>query len=361
MSALPDRRRLGLVPAARSVASSVARAAAVAAWRTLNPSQREPYTEAEAPTPLTRMEYRAPDGWRCSLRFFPPCPGGGGEPVVLAHALGMDADVFRYGAGPSLVSRLSEAGFSVYLFGHRGDADAVPPGANRGFCFDDLVELDLAAAVGVVAQHAEFPRVHLIGHGLGGQMALALATRRAAEVASVVALSTPVCFPDAPAASKSMGWMADNLPPHWRIPVRALGPVVAPWIDAEHPGWLRATPPSRVRGLLHHGVEDLPVALLAQASRWLSSGVFCDRAGALDYLEASVDAQAPLLLGVGRGDPWAPPHRVLPLGDRWGGEWEILEFPDHYGHLDPVTASDADQHVFGPVIEWLVERRRLAW
>src|SRR5690606_29640492 len=163
------------------------------------------------------------DGWHAPVLHLPARPGGAGEPVLVAHGLGVVGDVFRYGRGPTLAQRLSAAGFSVYLLAHRADREGLPPadGARAAVSFDDLVERDLPAAVERVLGHAGYPRVHVVGFGLGGQLALVHAARRPASLASVVAVGSPVRFPRSRSGLRLGARLLGLLPAHWHLPLRA--------------------------------------------------------------------------------------------------------------------------------------------
>lgn len=363
---LPDRKRPGLNPPARALAASIARVTAAAVWRGMHPTARERFVEAPAPRPLSRLYYETTDGWHAPLLVLPPAPGGAGEPVLLAHALGFSADAFRYGEGPTLAGRLSDAGFAVYLMHHRGDRDTWCTRGPRGFTFDDIVEYDVPAALDRVRAHAGFPKVHFVGHGLGGQIGLAWAGRAAGDgLASLVAMCAAVRFHATRSEARRATVAAALLPAHWNLPVRALGALFAPLVDdgdelldRSVPG---ATSPARLRGVLHHAVEDVPIGLLRQVARWLETGSLVDRHGLLDYGEALRDATVPLLCAVAGGDAVCPPASGWAALEHWGGEGELLCLPGAYGHLDPLLAADADRHVFAPVVSWLEARRRRAW
>ncbi len=363
---LPYRKKTRFAPPARAFAASLGQFAAAATWRALHPASRERYLDAPAPPPLVRKYYRTEDGWQAPVFYIEPRPGGSGEPVVLAHALGCSPDAFRYGTGPTIAATLSRAGFAVYLLAHRGDVDAIPPKPSTDFCFDDVVNHDLPAAMAVVREHSGFPRAFFVGHGLGGQLGLAFAARNAEDLAGLVALNAAVRFEAPRSGARRLAQLASLLPAHWRIPIRKLGPAVAPWIDerrdlASHvrPG---TSSGSRLRGAAHHAVEDLPLGLLRQFERWWSTGRLVDRTGQFDYLEAlKLASEGSLLVGVGAGDAVCPPESALEALDWWSGDREILEMPAHYGHLDSLHASDADKEVFGPVAQWLLERRRVCW
>jgi predicted alpha/beta hydrolase len=286
--------------------------------------------------------------------------------VVLAHALGLSADAFRYGGGPTLARHLSRRGFAVYLLTHRGDRAALPPdpGRARHFDFDDIVRSDLPAAVERACAHAGFPRVHWVGHGLGGQLGLALAGRSPDRLATLTALCAPAAFPRSAVRSEARRWAraAALLPEHWHLPTRAVAWAAVPWVSEGDGQLVAASPGPRVRGVLSHAVEDLPLGLMGQVQRWMAEGAFTDRTGALDYTEALCEARAPLLVVHAADDPLCPPAAALAAVHRWAHpDRTSLALPEGWGHLDPLLARDAPEAVFRPVGDWLVARRTAAW
>jgi len=316
------------------------------------------------------LYYRALDGWSSPLFFLPPAPGGPGEPVVLAHTLGAGPDLFRYGVGPTLAQALSRAGFAVYLLTHRGDAAAIDPdddlqpqslqpqSQHRAFDLDDVVAHDVPAALARVCEHAGYPRVHWVGHGLGGQLGVAWAARAAGErLATLTALGAPVAFRQLPTELQVAVATLGLMPSHWRLPSRAAAQCLAPLV---HPDG--ATAPGRVRGALAHLAADLPVGVLRQARRWLFEGTLCTRDGLYDYVEALRAVDLPILFGAGGADVVCPPEALQPLRER--GEARAcseLLLPASWGHHDPLLAADAPAHVYEPLTAWLSARRRLAW
>ncbi len=386
-SSLPDRQR---IPSpARALAVSLVDLAVAATWRAMNPASRQRFVEAPKPRPLTRLYYDASDGWSSPLFVIPECPGGAGEPVVLAHALGMSPDVFRYGAGPTLADALSAAGYRVYLLTHRGDGASIPPVADpslqpqslqpqssiqlpsllqpqsflqpqsrAGFCFDDIVSQDLPAALERIVDHSGFERVHYIGHGLGGQLGIAWASWSGGDkLASLTALSAAVRFDKPRTEMRAFGRAMAALPAHWRLPARATAKLASPWVDGDGD-----TPPERLRGVLCHATDNLPVALLQQLRRWNKTGTLCDETGLLDYLEGLGELDVPLLVGTPGRDVSALPHNCQPLLDAWGGaDKKTLPLPKTWGHLDPLLHEDAEAKMFGPIVQWLEYRRKRSW
>lgn len=362
---LPAKPRPPLPAPARALAASLAKWGAVGLWRVLQPGDRGPYVAAERPEALTRLYYTASDGWRAPLFYLPPRPGSAGEPVVLAHGFGLGPHAARYGSD-TLAGALADAGFAVYLLAHRGDADAIPPSPGATPWFDDVVGRDLPAAIERASAHARYPRVWLIGHGLGGQAALAYAGAWGGDgLAGVVTLGAAVRFRAPRSEAGRRAAVLSLLPPWWRLPVGAVGPVVAPWVDGESV-WLDRTVPgssegSRLRGLLHHGVDDVHLAWFRQLSRWLEAGTLVDRSGRIDYVAALSEARGPLLVCTSPGDAVAPPWACAPAAAAWGGEAEVRELPPQLGHVDLLTGDAAPEAVFAPIADWLDARRRACW
>lgn len=327
-------------------------------WQVLHPAVREAFVEAAAPPPIPRVHYATDDGWCAPLFHIPPAPGGAGEPVIVAHGLGLGADAFRYGAGATFAGALAASGFSVYLLAYRGDRDAVGPGPWR---FDDVVERDVPAAIDAVRAHAGFDRVHWIGHGLGGQVALAHASRTGgAGLASLVTLGAAVGF----CGGEVEGWLSlgSLLPSRWRVPLRRAGRLSAALVDATpQEGLYHAVPAPRLRGLARFALEDLPIGLLRQLQAWGDAGRLVDSAGERDLTLGLAEVDLPLLSVTGGGDGLCPPAAAVPEAAEWGGEVTRLELPERWGHLDLVLAEGAAEAVYEPVCAWLAARRRLAW
>lgn len=363
----PARARARLLGRAilRSAGTLSVRTAGHLTWRARHPADRDRFAEAP-PAPLaTAAWYATEDGVRAPLPIVPARPGGAGEPVLLAHALGVGADGFRLGsdgtgrgADATLAGALAERGFRVYLLTHRGDRAALAP-AGVPLDFDAILERDLPAALERVRADSGYPRVHLVGHGLGGQLALAWGARDG-DVATVTAIAAPVAF--------RRGWSAAAaahlLPAGWPVPVRWLARLAAPFLGPDELGGALTTgasPGSRVRGAAHHSAEDLPLGLVRQLESWTRTGAWTSRGGVVDWLETLAGARCPLHVVHGVEDRVCPPTSAVGALERWGGADRTALAVDGYGHLDAILGQDAPGRVFAPVADWLDARRRLAW
>lgn len=352
---LPDLRRPNLLPEGGDLVRTVGDSALALAWRMFRPADRSPFVRADQP-PLTRLRYRTDDGWGADLFHLPPIPGASAEPVVLAHGLGGTHRDFALEAGRGLAVALREAGFSVYLFEHRGDPCAVPPADAQPFSIDDLATRDLPAAIDRVVEHSGYPRVAWVGHGLGAQL-YCLARAHGAEdrIAAASLLGCAVRF-DSPASTlRTAGAVAALLPRGWVLPTRRMQQFLTPFVadggDVASPG----TEGSRARGRMRHASGDLHGGIVRQLARWISEGALTDASGRLDVLAALRPGLAQVVIP--SEDPACPPGASDPLVERLRAE--CVRLPPGWGHLDPLLADAAPEQVFAPVAAFLDRARRL--
>ncbi|MFT4623560.1 MAG: pimeloyl-ACP methyl ester carboxylesterase [Myxococcota bacterium] len=313
--------------------------------------------EHDPPPPLVRVQYTSRDGWSAPLFYAPPAPGGSGEPVLIAHALGLGPDAYRYGGSDTLVGALTRAGFAVYLLTHRGDSTSVGSGRDHAADFDGIVSADVPAALAAVRTHSGFPEVHWVGHGLGGQLGLVGASRDSSGVATVCAIGAPVRFPGVRSEFRARHLALRLVPGHWRVPLRSAASWAAP-VSGDGVGIV--VPAARARGVMSFGSEDFPVAMLQQLMTWVREGRLTSRDGRVDWTAGLACGRVPLRVVAGEGDPiWAPAYTEA-AAEIWAGEVEVQRVPG-WTHLDAVLGSHADERVHGPLVRWLVARRRLAW
>lgn len=362
MSPLPDRKRPNLIPPARALAKSLAHIALATAWRGLHPGAREGFHECRAPRPIRRLSVRADDGCRAPLFVLQPAAGTPGEPVLLIHGLTLGPQAARYGRGPTLASHLASAGFTVYCMAHRGDRDAsTSPGAS--LAIDDIAFRDVPAAMTAAALDSGYARVHVVGHGLGGQVALMAATRH--PMASTTTLAAPIRFARHRARTLRMHRVIAQLPAHWALPLPLLTRISSPVLD-EHstladrvqPG---STAPDRLRGALHHTGEAPNMAMLRQLATWHTENTLTDARGAVDLVQALGHARWPLHMVHAPGDALGAPESPDDLTRAWGGTVSRSDCAQHLGRLDVLLGRDAQQTVWAPMSAWLDAHRRLAW
>ncbi|MEL6344415.1 MAG: hypothetical protein AAFV53_14955, partial [Myxococcota bacterium] len=254
-----------------------------AAWYSRHP--RSPFALSPE-RPPERLYYTAADGWENVLFRYPPREEDPGEPLILAHGMGLGPVNFGLLGAGSIAHAAHQAGFDVFLFTHRGDRGALPPRDRRrrpprrwGFDFDDIVEHDVPAALEKVRQVTEYPRAIWAGHGMGGQLLYATMARFGdAHLAAGISLCAAARFQAPRSHARLAATVAKLLPLGWNLPTRSLNRVLAP-ISDEHRyrEWGADLSGEATRGVMAYGVEDVPAGLLRQLARWVAAGELCDR------------------------------------------------------------------------------------
>ncbi len=340
------------VPEPRDLLGQVAKVALAAAFRASQPKLGERFEKAPDQPLLRRLYYRADDGWQAPLFRLEAPAGTSGEPVILAHGLGVNRYSLDYASGLSLARAIRAAGFEVFLLEHRGDRSALRPPRARPFDVDDIATRDVPAAIDAVRHDTGFERVLFVGHALGGQLLYAhMAHARGDDLAAAVTLCAAVRFDGPSTTARSVPVVRALLPRRWHLPMRLAATLAAPRMPS-----IGHVPGELARGLLLHGTEDLGLGVARQVLLWLETGTLCDRDDRLDYLEALAGVPTPTLVLAGAQDSICPPEHALPVLDYLPGELQILPG----GHLDPLLGQAREQ-AWPRVVSWLEKHRRACW
>ncbi|MBS2016604.1 MAG: alpha/beta fold hydrolase [Deltaproteobacteria bacterium] len=108
---------------------------------------------------------------------------------VLAHAMFARKSEFGRRDAPGLSRAIARAGFRTIAFDFRGHGDSKVPGE---WGYDDLVRLDLPAVISSAQARGEGKPVVVLGHSLGGHVALAAQGTGAIAVDGIVAVASNV-------------------------------------------------------------------------------------------------------------------------------------------------------------------------
>jgi pimeloyl-ACP methyl ester carboxylesterase len=209
---------------------------------------------------------------------------GDGEPIVLVHGLGTTRVVWRLVA-PTIARRRRVVAIDVPGFG------ASRP-AGRGFDLNDVAD---TIADGLAAARVPEP-FDLLGHSMGGAIALTLAARRPQLVRRLI-LSAPAGLAPAPALAAAMLGLAGGR----LLAVRHLATPLADFSLGR-------------RLLLAFGTLD-PIAVApSQARAMLQAARGSTRIGAALRAVSAADLR-PLL-----------EHLSMPLGAIWGREDRVVPF-----------------------------------
>lgn len=354
--------RSGSRESALEVRRTVARVALAAAWGARHPLER--FTERPAEDLAERGWYRSADGWECPLYRLRALPGRHATPVVLLHGAVLERRAFHLREQGSLASALLEAGFELWMPGHRGDRQSQPPAQSGPVDFDAVVQLDLPAAAERIRALTGCPRALWVGHELGGQLLWAfLASGGADQVAAGATLGAPMLFAPPASRARMAGQIARLLPAHWSLPLQAVARALSP-SGLDHHGAALARQldgPAR-RGVMVHAVGDLRAGFVRQADTWLRAGRLVDRHDRRDYLSALSGCTVPMLAVGSEDDPRCPPAAArAPLVELAPGAGRWHNLGSGWGHVDLVLGERAQQELHPVLCDWLRTNHRRCW
>jgi polyhydroxyalkanoate synthase len=287
-------------------------------------------------------------------------------PILVVYALVNRPYILDLQPDRSVVRRLLEAGFEVYLIDW-GD----PSRLDRSLTMADYVNRYLDNCVDVVCEEAGVEAAHVLGYCMGGTMALVYAATHPGRVRTLTLMATPV-------ALDGTGGVLERWATHFdpETLVGALGNVPAELLAFEFAMMDPVENYVTKYVRLYENIEDDEfVENFARMERWIWDGV--DVAGETFrefvteiYRENSlvegeyhlgeerVDIGAvemPVQQVVGEYDHIVPPESSKPLNDAVGTDDErIVEFDA--GHIGISVSSGAHEELWPDVCAWLAER-----
>jgi predicted alpha/beta hydrolase len=199
---------------------------------------------------------------------------------VLAHAMFARKSEWGRRDRPGMADAFAALGHRTIAFDFRGHGDsAIAPGGTWGY--DDLVRLDLPAVVDCARARGEGRPVMVVGHSLGGHVALAAQGTGAMKADAVVSIAGNV-------------WLRELEPSRvrWAAKVaitRAFTSVTA--------GAGRF--PARA---LRMGSDDESVAYVGDLSRAVTEGAWRSADGRDDYLASLANVRIPVASVASEGD-----------------------------------------------------------
>ena len=260
---------------------------------------------------------------------------------MLAHAMFARRSEFERPSGDGLSAWLAERGWRTCAFDFRGHGESGPPAGRGGaWGYDDLVMLDLPAVVGSLRARAGALPVIVVGHSLGGHVALAAAGTRTVHVDGLVLAASNVWLPeDEPSRLR---WIAKR--------------GTATLIDAvcRRRGFF----PARA---LRLGSDDEAGGYMTDLTRFIREGVWTSRDGGQDYRASVANVRIPVVTIASRGDTFnCPPASAARFVERVRGPMKTftVEIADDGGappdHMALVTGPSARRQ-WGQALAWMEE------
>ncbi|HUW62395.1 MAG TPA: alpha/beta hydrolase [Candidatus Bathyarchaeia archaeon] len=308
-----------------------------------------------------------PDLWRIRLCRY-KSKKGAGEPVFFCHGFMSNQFNFTLPDGEAIVDYLTQRGYDCWTIDLRGNLSSVAP-YGRTYddpTMDDYLLKDIPAALDFIRKTTGLPRVHWIGHSMGGMLFYAYnATFGGAKIASATTLGSPIGFEGLDfhnpglilCLRRLIGRLASRgvmrvllslfvrLKPRVTLVPVAFSNLHAAFFDPDTFFLAADTPPIKV-------AEDLAQA--AMLKTWMVNN------GQIDVFASLRRLHTPLFAIFGAADPLVPaqtvdaffekvtaPNKKMLLLSKDNG------FADDYSHLDLVFGKEAPGEVFQPIVDWL--------
>jgi|GEM_PF-915295 len=354
---LPQLKEQESSKTGRSLGSIAAKWTVQLAYRGLQPSSRERFARAPEETRLERFYTQTDDGWTLPVYRLPVRSNGHGDPVILAHALGLNHHSLQFEKDNSLAWALQKAGFQVFFLAHRGDHGAIAPQRSKTWDFDDIADHDVPVTVEAILETTGRDKLHWIGHGLGGQLLYAyLANTGGGHIATATTICSATRFPPIKSRAKALATAVKLLPKGLSLPTRRMSQLAAPALKSGS-NWIDQMGTYQVdgaisRGLLLHGTENLGTGLLQQVLRWSEVGFLCDRTGTQDLTAAMDGSTIPLQLIATDGDHFCAPSAAFAIADFVDGPIEQIRLDASWGHSDPLLGPKAQERIFPRILRW---------
>jgi acylglycerol lipase len=242
--------------------------------------------------------------------------------LLIAHGAGEHSGRYVH-----VAKRLVEEGYAVYALDHRGHGRS---GGHRALV--DRVEHTVSDLDALVVQAAgEHPGVpvFLLGHSMGGAIALRYAIAHQERLTGLILSGPLAALEAAPAAQRIAAKVISVIAP--RLPVFAVDPTLV----SRDPAVVEAY---RTDPLVHHG--KLPARTVAELAAAVES--FPDAVRAITV---------PTLIMYGTADRLAPPSGAVMLSERIGSD--ELTVKSYEGLYHEILNEPEQQRVLDDLCAWL--------
>jgi acylglycerol lipase len=245
--------------------------------------------------------------------------------AVIAHGASEYSDRYRH-----VAQRLAAAGCAVYALDHRGHGRSEGARALIDRMSNAVADLD-ALLVLSQSEHPGLP-MYLVGHSMGGAVALSYATRHQERLAGLILSGPLAALEAAPAIQRLIARALSALAP--RLP---LFPIEAGQISRD-PAVVAAYEQDP---LVHHG--KLPVRTVAELATAIDS--FAQRLPAITV---------PTLIMYGTADALCPPEGSVLVHARISSADKTLK--PYEGLYHEIFNEPEREQVLDDVVAWLTAR-----
>jgi predicted alpha/beta hydrolase len=280
--------------------------------------------------------------------------------VLLLHGLSANRFAFHW-PGRSIAGYLAAEGFDSYVAELRGAGESVSE--LTSWSFHDYLEQDVPALLERVREASRQPRVHFVGHSMGGILAMCHAIVTGGdELLSAAALGSALDYALGTSGfgpllkARPLLQRMNSVP--WGRAMQAVSPFLARLDDPLagfnfHPDNAEAP---LVRAVYRNTFTPIPTALLGSLATGLEPGGLKSREGE-PYQARASSLKTPLLMIAASDDRQCPLEaleatakatraKLLHFGSRYGHRAE-------YGHFDLLLGRHAPEEVWPALVDWL--------
>lgn len=324
------------------------------------------------PHPTTHI-ISTEDGWKIALHRYPR-PRSQRSPVLLVHGLASNRHNMDFPEKEkSLAQYLWKKGWDTWIVELRGAGKSAKPKPwqwlNQRWNFDHYVLQDLPAAVRFILQSSKRPRLHWVGHSMGGFLVYPFVKTQSADlIHSVLTVGSPMGTDVKPGYFK---W-THHIDPVFKvipfIPYRAAAKLVgayAEWAFKSDKSILFVRENMSLQTLklgTKVAIDDVSAGVIVQIHQWLREKSFKSWDGKINYTIDLKKFKLPLLILTGNRDPFTPFGIIRKTFQKIGSakkRW-IMFGRKHghrtdYGHVDLIIGNHAPREVFPKIAEWLEE------
>ena len=289
-------------------------------------------------------------------------------PILVVYALINKPYILDLQPDRSVVRRLLEAGFDVYLIDW-----GEPSRLDASLTLDDYVSRYTDNCVDVVRERSDQESINLLGYCMGGTMGVMYASLFPEKVRNLGLMAAGLCFDDTGGVLEL--WGEEPYYDPKRV-TNSFGNVPADFLDV---GFALMDPVSNYVSKylrLYDNVDDDEfVENFARMERWLGEGI--DVAGAtyeqfiediyqdnklarneLSLGDKQVDlaeVDQPILQIVGHYDHLIPPESSTEFNDLVASE-DVTTFDAKTGHIGLSVSSSSHDELWPSVADWFAER-----